>query len=279
MPCKSAMWEMAAKATPHKGKKGSGKGDGKKGKDGKGKKGQDKDKPGPKKDEPKCAICWKTTHTTDKCWFNTKGKGKGSPKGHVQQVQQAVDETASMMSAGPSASQISASPSAATTQPKGGVRSVVDGPGARLLHVAERPAQESGLPSGILALCNQPGWHDRPSHKVYVVCGKGQQVRRKVTPGPAHKVFALRSTWQFDNELRAWRRTEHKVDWQQLADPHEHFAEGKVRAIMLFEPSPGAAGCPGRRSSGGHWCVCVCVSPQRVQGRGRSICGRSAVLC
>ena len=63
------------KGSLHKGKKGSGKG-----KDGKGKKGKDKDKPGPKKDEPKCAICWKTTHTTDKCWFNTR-QGQGKPQG------------------------------------------------------------------------------------------------------------------------------------------------------------------------------------------------------
>ena len=157
----------------------------------------------------------------------------------MQQVQQALDETASLVSAGPSASQVSASPSAATTQVKGGVRSVVEGSNARLLHVAERPAQASG----ILALCDQPGWHDKhkPCHKVYVVCGKSQQVRRKVTPGPRHKVFALRSTWQFDDQLQAWKRIEHKVEWQRLADPHERFAGGKVRAIMLFEPAPGAA--------------------------------------
>ena len=230
------------KPNPHKGKKGSGKGDSKKGKDAKGKQtGKDKEKPGAKKDEPKRAICWKTTRATEKCWFNTKGKSKGTPKGHVQQVQQASDETASLVSAGPSASQVSASPSAATTQVKGGVRSVVEGANARLLHVAERPAHGSGLPSGILALCDQPGWHDKPGHKVYVVCGKSQQVRRKVTPGPARKVFALRSTWQFDDHLQAWKRIGYKVEWQRLADPHEHLAGGKVRAIMLFEPAPGAA--------------------------------------
>ena len=96
---------MEASPIPTRARKGSGKGDGKKGKDAKGKqKGKDKEKPGAKKDEPKCAICWKTTHTTEKCWFNTKGKSKGTPKGHVQQVQQASDETASLVSAGRSAS-------------------------------------------------------------------------------------------------------------------------------------------------------------------------------
>ena len=30
----------------------------------------------------RCAICWKAGHTTEKCWFNTKGQEKG--KGRKQ---------------------------------------------------------------------------------------------------------------------------------------------------------------------------------------------------
>ena len=89
-----------------------------------------------------------------------------------------------------------------------------------------------------------------------------------MTPGPAHKVFALRSTRQFDNQLQAWKRIEHKVEWQRLADPHEHFAGGKVRAIMLFDCSRCGFGCPGGRPPGRHRSVCVSMSPRRVQSRG-----------
>ena len=62
-----------------KGKKGKGKG----GKTDKGKGKNDTPKGGDKKEheKPNCAICWKNSHTTDKCWFNTKGKGKGDAKG------------------------------------------------------------------------------------------------------------------------------------------------------------------------------------------------------
>ena len=57
---------------------------------------------------------------------------------------------------------------------------MVDGPSARRLHVAERPAHDSALLSGILALCNQPWWHDKLSYKV--VCGKGQQRSARCDP-------------------------------------------------------------------------------------------------
>jgi len=60
-----------------KGKKGDkgGKNNQKEGHKGKGEKGKSKDGKGKgsgksKDEKPRCAICWKTSHTTDKCWHN-----------------------------------------------------------------------------------------------------------------------------------------------------------------------------------------------------------------
>ena len=62
---------------------GKGKGKGKDGKGKEGKKGKGKDSKGKNKEshnngqggkanenKDRCAICWKTGHTTEKCWFN-----------------------------------------------------------------------------------------------------------------------------------------------------------------------------------------------------------------
>ena len=93
--------------------KGKGKDKGGKGKDGKKGKGKDqkgkgkdsKDKGGKGQDsKDRCAICWKAGHTTEKCWFNTKGQEKGKGKKAVAAVNEG--DTASIVSAGPSASQV-----------------------------------------------------------------------------------------------------------------------------------------------------------------------------
>ena len=110
------------------GKDGKGKGKGKgkedkgKGKDQKGKEGKGKD-PQKQKEKEKCPICWRTGHTVKECWYNAKGKGKGAQqKGGVHAVS---DDTASQLSAGPSASVAgSTATTAATTKP--GVRHISD---------------------------------------------------------------------------------------------------------------------------------------------------------
>ena len=95
--------------------KGKGKDKGGKGKDGKKGKGKDqkgkgkdnhwKDKGGKGQDsKDRCAICWKAGHTTEKCWFNTKGQEKGKGKKAVAAVNEG--DNASIVLAGPSASQV-----------------------------------------------------------------------------------------------------------------------------------------------------------------------------
>ena len=108
-----------------KGKKGEkGKNDkGKGGKDshGKGKGKSSKDDGGKKNEKERCAICWKTSHATDKCWYNSKGheKGKGKSQRQVSNVNEG--EADSVLSAGPSASQVGSSvitmPSSVNTTP------------------------------------------------------------------------------------------------------------------------------------------------------------------
>ncbi|CAE7476824.1 unnamed protein product, partial [Symbiodinium microadriaticum] len=111
-----------AKGKDPKGKgKGKGKEDPKgKGKDRKGKEGKGKDT---QKEKEKCPICWRTGHTVKECWYNSKGKGKGAQqKGGVHAVS---DDTASQLSAGPSASVAgSTATTAATTKP--GLRHISD---------------------------------------------------------------------------------------------------------------------------------------------------------
>ena len=113
-----------AKGKDPKGKgKGKGKEDrGKGGKDRKGKEGKGKGTQREKEKE-KCPICWRTGHTVKECWYNSKGKGKGAQqKGGVHAVS---DDTASQLSAGPSASVAgSTATTAATAKP--GVRHISD---------------------------------------------------------------------------------------------------------------------------------------------------------
>ncbi|CAE7521947.1 RE1 [Symbiodinium sp. CCMP2592] len=120
------------------GDKGKDKGKGGKGKEGKGKEGKGKGGKGKEgkgkdahkeKEKEKCPICWCTGHTVKECWYNSKGKGKGNQKGGVHAV---ADDTASQLSAGPSAS---VAGSTATTA-KPGVRHISDDK-MRILAVTE----------------------------------------------------------------------------------------------------------------------------------------------
>lgn len=134
-----------------KGKKGDGKGKndkGKGGKDqhGKGKGTSSKDGKG-KSDKERCAICWKTSHPTDKCWYNSKGheKGKGKSQKQVSNVNEG-GEADSVLSAGPSTSQVGGSvitmPSSVNTtpSPKKSVRKIGE---HRLLVIREHTREVS----------------------------------------------------------------------------------------------------------------------------------------
>ncbi|CAE7772847.1 unnamed protein product [Symbiodinium sp. CCMP2592] len=135
------------------GKEGKGKGDkGKKGdKDhrkgkgdhdnkGKGKRDKKGNQQGGRDGKERCPICWKTGHTVKECWFNAKGKGKGT-KGQVAQVADdaaTTVSTASLATAGPSASQ--AGGSTGGSGGKGQVRQVRDD---RILGVRFAPPHDT----------------------------------------------------------------------------------------------------------------------------------------
>ena len=132
-----------AKGDKGKGKEKKGKGKDKDPKGGnepeKGGKGQDKrnQQHNQQKEKEKCPICWRTGHTVKDCWYNVKGKGKGTPKGGVNAV---ADDASSQLSAGPSASQAG---SAATTA-KPGVRHISDEP-MRVLAVRNNDPRQGHL--------------------------------------------------------------------------------------------------------------------------------------
>ncbi|CAE7522738.1 unnamed protein product [Symbiodinium sp. CCMP2592] len=135
------------------GKEGKGKGDkGKKGdKDhrkgkgdhdnkGKGKGDKKGNQQGGRDGKERCPICWKTGHTVKECWFNAKGKGKGT-KGQVAQVADdaaTTVSTASLATAGPSASQVGGSTGGSGG--KGQVRQVRDD---RILGVRFAPPHDT----------------------------------------------------------------------------------------------------------------------------------------
>lgn len=195
-----------------KGKKGDNKGKNDKGKGGKDHHGKGKGKPSQdgkgKNDKERCAICWKTSHSTDKCWYNSKGheKGNGKSQKQVSNVNEG-GEADSVLSAGPSASQVGGSvitmPSSVSTtpSPKKSVRKIWE---HRLLVIREHTKEvshdailaqvsttsqqailaENEPPGAILALQDKPGWHDLDTDaKVFVVRGKEKQKRSYVTPG------------------------------------------------------------------------------------------------
>ena len=196
---------------------GDGKGKGK-GKDGKGKdnkKGKGKEAKGKGKDshnnkggkgqqeKDRCAICWKTGHTIEKCWFNSKGQPKGKGKKGVAGI---TEDNASVISAGPSASQVGGQsvitlPSTTTSNKGKNVGMIGE---HRLLmvkatssgqHRHVSPKAILAIPEGgeistgnailakeslvskleaIFAYRDQPGWHD-PDPNTKGVCGERQE--------------------------------------------------------------------------------------------------------
>jgi hypothetical protein len=202
---------------------GKGKGKGKDGNGKAGKKGKEKKTKGTSKDshssgksgkssdsKDRCAICWKTGHTTEKCWFNSKGREKGKGKKFVSAV--AEGDTSSVISAGPSASQVGGNsiyhhhspPSTQYKQQKSVgkigehrllmVKAVQElqssiksaestlaeqGKVSQLETTLANPEGENLQPSdAILALNDRRGWHDLSlDTKVYVT--KGRSGRKK----------------------------------------------------------------------------------------------------
>ena len=219
---------------------GDGKGKGK-GKDGKGKdnkkdkgkeaKGKGKDShnnKGGKGQQEKdcCAICWKTGHTIEKCWFNSKGQPKGKGKKGVAGI---TEDNASVISAGPSASQVGGQsvitlPST-TTSNKGKNVGMI---GEHRLLMVKATAKESLVSKleAIFAYRDQPGWDDPdPNTKVFVVKGKNGATRKYATPGSQYTGYTFRSTWQ-------WFRKK----WN-LHEPHETFQGTRVWALQVFQRS------------------------------------------
>ena len=220
-----------------KGKNGTGK-EGKNGKDGKNKDSHNSGKSGKNSDSKnRCAICWKTGNTTEKCWFNSKGQEKGRGKKSVSAV--AEGDTSSVVSAGPSASQVGGSSSVITlpssTQYKQ-QKSVGKIGEHRLLMVKAVQELQSSIQSAeptlaeqrkvsqleavlanpkgenpqpndsILALEDKPGWHDLSlDTKVYVTKGRSGRKRKYVTPGPQYLEYTLRTTWQWSEKLQQWQ--------------------------------------------------------------------------
>ena len=191
---------------------GKGKGEGKNGK-GKGhKKGKGKEAKGKGKDshsnkggkgqqeKNRCAICWKTGHATEKCWFISKNRPKGKGKKGVAGI---TKGNTSVVPAGPSASQVGGQsivtlPST-TTSNKGKnvgmigehqllmVKATSSGQHRHVSPKAIFAIPEASISTGnailakesrvakleaIFAYQDQPGWHDPdPNTKVFVVKG------------------------------------------------------------------------------------------------------------
>ena len=260
---------------------GDGKGKGK-GKDGKGKdnkKGKGKEAKGKGKDshnnkggkgqqeKDRCAICWKTGHTIEKCWFNSKGQPKGKGKKGVAGI---TEDNASVISAGPSASQVGGQsvitlPSTTTSNKGKNVGMIGE---HRLLmvkatssgqHRHVSPKAILAIPEGgeistgnailakeslvskleaIFAYRDQPGWHDPdPNTKVFVVKGKNGATRKYATPGSQYPGYTFRSTWQWNEESNAWDCKEFRKKWKLLHEPHETFQGTRVWALQVFQRS------------------------------------------
>ena len=69
-----------------------------------------------------------------------------------------------------------------------------------------------------LTFWDQPGCHELPEAKVFVVHGKLNQVRNHATPGRESDLFSLRTTWVW--KKGEWKRTEHRKRWKLLQNPH-----------------------------------------------------------
>ena len=221
---------------------------------GKGEKGESKDGKGKgsgksKDEKPRCATCWKTSHTTDKCWHNSKGSSQGDKRGSKGKVSNVHDGDGgeSVLSAGPSASQVGTGSSVVTVPSAKNttVKHVTDHSEQRLLVVKGSVHQVAGrkqheqqkfhkIPEDMLFLWNQPGWHDLPFGKVYVVTGKFHQKRNHVTPGPQLSHLNLRTTWQLDDTTQEWECRELQKKWKLLQNPHAPNKERASKQLCCF---------------------------------------------
>ena len=207
-----------------KGKEGKGK-DAKKGKgkDGKGKSKEQPSKQGKGSEKDQCAICWKTSHAIEKCWFNSKGQPKGKGKKGVSGITDTDNQ--SVVSAGPSASQVGGQsvitlPSSVST-PKGKNVGMIGE--HRLLRVK---AGNSGMhrvsPKAILAIPDSTF----------------------MTPGPQHPDFTFRNEGS-----NTWDCKEFRKKWKLLQEPHETFTGSKVWALQVCQCGQSQQQ---RRFAGGH---------------------------
>ena len=114
-----------------------------------------------------------------------RSRRRGTPRVHGKHQQQrnvnsVNDDANSTLSAGPSASQAGSQASTMPTQPAmpkqpSGVRTVTDQP--RVLVVRQDAQVTSGNDQAdALTFWDQPGWHELPEAKVFVVHGKLNQV-------------------------------------------------------------------------------------------------------
>ncbi|CAE7530574.1 RE1 [Symbiodinium natans] len=194
-----------AKGDKGKGKEKKGKGKDKDPKGGnepeKGGKGQDKrnQQHNQQKEKEKCPICWRTGHTVKDCWYNVKGKGKGTPKGGVNAV---ADDASSQLSAGPSASQAG---SAATTA-KPGVRHISDEP-MRVLAVRNNDPRQGHLlvdTGAAVSVC-------RPGTFSSKLDPKGQMALYSVDDTPLNTLGATEPVLRLGGDHRQNARTTFQV--------------------------------------------------------------------
>ncbi|CAE7235731.1 RE1 [Symbiodinium natans] len=154
---------------------------------------------GKQKEKEKCPICWRTGHTVKDCWYNVKGKGKGTPKGGVNAV---ADDTSSQLSAGPSASQAG---SAATTA-KPGVRHISDEP-MRVLAVRNNDPRQGHLlvdTGAAVSVC-------RPGTFSSKLDPKGQMALYSVDDTPLNTLGATEPVLRLGGDHRQNARTTFQV--------------------------------------------------------------------
>ena len=220
------------------------------------------------KEKDRCAICWKTGHTTEKCWFNSKGQPKGKGNKGVAGI---TEDNTSVVSAGPSASQVGRQsiitlPSTTTSNKGKNVGMIGE---HRLLMVkATSSGQHRHVsPKAILAIpeastftgnailakeslvakleANLPTKINldgttlipTPIAKVFVVKGKKGATRKYATPGSQYPDYTFRSTWQWNGESNAWDCKEFRKKWKLLHEPRETFQGTRVWALQVFQRS------------------------------------------
>jgi len=198
-------------------------------------------------EKDRCAICWKTGHTPEKCWFNSKGQPKGKGKKGVAGI---TEDNTSVVSAGPSASQVGGQsiitlPST-TTSNKGKnvgmigehrllmVKATSSGQHRRVSPKAILAIPEASISTGSAILAKDP------NTKVFVVKGKKGATRKYSMQHQGHSILAIRlgqHAWQWDEESNAWDCKEFRKKWKLLHAPHETFQGTRVWALQVFERS------------------------------------------